>query len=79
MPALQENITRDPSIEGFITRQKISRSYFYLLKSQNKAPRMYYIGRLGRISAEAEAAWVAEREAQQAAAEEASVRDTVAA
>lgn len=58
---------RDPSIEGFIRRQKISRSLFYLLVAQGAGPKTYRIGRLVRISAEAEAKWVREREAVQQA------------
>ncbi|MET2825825.1 transcriptional regulator [Mesorhizobium shangrilense] len=57
------NITsRDPSIAGFVARQKISRSSYYNLKAAGLGPREYVVGKLVRISAEAEAEWVRERE-----------------
>ncbi|TGQ17881.1 transcriptional regulator [Mesorhizobium sp. M2E.F.Ca.ET.166.01.1.1] len=53
----------DRSIPGFCRRQKISRSSYYNLKTAGLAPREYVIGKLVRISPEAEADWVKAREA----------------
>lgn len=60
---------RDPTIPGFCARHKLSRAMFYVLVDRGEAPRTYVVGKLRRISPEAEAAWVREREA--AAAERA--------
>ncbi|TIL84772.1 MAG: transcriptional regulator [Mesorhizobium sp.] len=50
-------------MNGFCHRQKISRSSYYNMKAAGFAPREYVVGKLVRISAEAEAEWVREREA----------------
>jgi hypothetical protein len=56
-------VYRDPTIDGFCRRQKICRASYYNLKKTGKGPREYYVGRLVRISPEAEAEWVREGEA----------------
>ena len=56
-------VERDPSIYGFCARQKISRSAYYKLAAVGDGPREYRVGKLVRISAEAEAEWVRRREA----------------
>lgn len=55
---------RDPSIEGFCRRHSLSRSSYYNLKNVGKAPREYVVGKLIRISPDAEADWVRDREAE---------------
>lgn len=62
-------VPRDPSIAGFCRRTLISRSSFYNLVAAGEAPRMFRIGKLVRISAEAEAEWVRRREALHAGEE----------
>lgn len=56
--------SRDPSVPGFCARQRISRSTYYNLKAEGKQPREYVVGKLIRISPEAEAQWVRDREAE---------------
>ncbi|EHK58114.1 hypothetical protein [Allomesorhizobium alhagi] len=56
---------RDPSVAGFCHRQKISRSGYYNIPLADR-PREYRVGKLVRISAEAEAEWVRQREAANA-------------
>lgn len=56
-------VARDPSINGFCRRHSFSRSSYYNLKAAGLAPREYVVGKLVRISAEAEAEWVRQREA----------------
>jgi len=46
------------SITQWCEMHSVSRSYFYLLATQGKAPKTFRIGRLQRISAEANAEWV---------------------
>lgn len=55
--------TRDASIEGFCRRQGISRSSYYNLRNAGNGPREYSIGKQVRITAEAENAWIKQREA----------------
>lgn len=57
---------RDPSVQAFCARQKISRAHLYNLLARGEGPRIYKIGRLVRVSAEAEAEWVRQREAAEA-------------
>jgi hypothetical protein len=59
-----DKATRDPSIEGFCYRQKISRATYYNLKAAGRGPREYRVGKQVRISEEAEAEWIREREAE---------------
>jgi hypothetical protein len=54
------------TIDTFCAAEKISRSMFYKLKSQGKAPRLYYIGNVPRISHEARIEWRRKREAETA-------------
>ncbi|RLP22479.1 transcriptional regulator [Mesorhizobium sp. YM1C-6-2] len=66
MPTIETQIAtfRDPSVPGFCARHHLSRSSYYNLKAAGKAPREYVVGKLIRISPEAEAAWVRDREAE---------------
>lgn len=53
------------SIDDWCRQHGISRSYFYKLAQQGRAPQTFHIGnKIRRISAEANAAWIAEREAE---------------
>jgi predicted DNA-binding transcriptional regulator AlpA len=54
------------TIDGFARSYGISRSMFYLLQQEGKAPRIFKIGRLTRISEEAERDWVRAREREAA-------------
>jgi excisionase family DNA binding protein len=63
---------RDASIAGFCHRQGISRSTYYNLVAAGEAPREYRVGKLVRISQEAEHDWVRQREAAHAARVEAA-------
>jgi hypothetical protein len=58
----------DRSISGFCKRKGISRSHFYKLKEQNKAPRIAHAGYRRFITPEAERDWDIEREAEGAEA-----------
>jgi hypothetical protein len=51
------------TINEFCAAEKISRSFFYKLDSQGKAPRTYPLGSTRRISREAYITWRAAREA----------------
>ena len=51
------------TINEFCAAEKISRSFFYKLDSQGKAPRTFDVGNTRRISRDAYVAWRAEREA----------------
>ena len=46
------------TIDDFCRRHQISRSTYYNMRAAGLAPREFIIGKLVRISAEAEAAWV---------------------
>ena len=59
-------VSRDPTIDGFCQRQRISRAGYYNLRDSGKGPREYYVGRLVRISPEAESEWILERERESA-------------
>lgn len=50
------------TINEFCAAEKISRSFFYKLESQGKAPRTYPVGSARRISREAYSAWRSARE-----------------
>jgi excisionase family DNA binding protein len=52
------------TIDEFCKAEKISRSFFYKLESQGKAPKTYTIGRTRRISLDARKAWRTAREAE---------------
>jgi hypothetical protein len=55
---------RDPSINGFCKRHGISRGTYVNLRKRGKAPREVAAGTRRVISEQAEAAWIAEREAE---------------
>jgi len=52
------------TIKEFCASEKISRSFFYKLLSQGKAPRTYQLGNERRISGEAYAEWRSARETE---------------
>jgi predicted DNA-binding transcriptional regulator AlpA len=54
------------TINEFCAVEKISRSFFYKLATQGKAPRTYSLGSTRRISGEARKEWRAAREAESA-------------
>jgi hypothetical protein len=54
------------TIETFCKREKLSRSMFYKLSRQGKAPRTFYIGNRRHISPEARREWRQKREAEAA-------------
>jgi predicted DNA-binding transcriptional regulator AlpA len=54
------------TINEFCTAEKISRTFFYKLQSQGKAPQTYPIGSNRRISREAYLAWRSALEAKAA-------------
>ena len=56
------------SIDEFCADEGISRSFFYKLDAQNKAPETYLVGRLRRMTREAREAWRAARKAESVAA-----------
>jgi hypothetical protein len=51
------------TIDEFCANEKISRSFFYKLDAQGKAPKTYPVGRARRIAADAYRAWRNAREA----------------
>jgi predicted DNA-binding transcriptional regulator AlpA len=51
------------TVDEWCTRRRLCRASFYKLLKQGKAPRTYYVGNRQYISAEADADWQAEREA----------------
>ena len=53
-------------IRSFCERERLSRSQFYRLKQQGKAPRLYYIGTRPHISPEARREWRQALEAEAA-------------
>lgn len=57
------------TINEWCQRRRISRSMFYKLDAQGKGPHTHNVGSSRRISAEADAAWVREREAEDSAKE----------
>jgi hypothetical protein len=54
------------TIDEFCQAERLSRSMFYKLARQGKAPRCFNVGAAVRISAEARHAWRREREAETA-------------
>lgn len=56
------------TIDEFCAAEKISRSFFYKLESQGRAPKTYSLGRTRRISRASRDAWRTEREAASQAA-----------
>jgi hypothetical protein len=63
-PRLRADLQSSRTIDGFCYRQTICRAMFYKLEAEGKAPRTYYVGTRRIVSPEAEAEWVAEREAE---------------
>ncbi|MGA7072545.1 transcriptional regulator [Bradyrhizobium sp.] len=51
------------TIDEFCANEKISRSFFYKLDAQGKAPKTYPVGRGRRIGLDAYKAWRNAREA----------------
>ena len=51
------------TIPGWCAHRKVSRSMFYKLESQGLAPATYSVGTSRRISPDADAAWLRQREA----------------
>ena len=51
------------SINEWCARRKVSRSFYYEMKTRGEAPRSYKMGNRDRITAEADAEWIAAREA----------------
>jgi hypothetical protein len=56
------------SVSEWCDRHGFSRGFYYLLLKRGKAPVTFSAGRLKRISEEADADWVAAREAETRAA-----------
>jgi predicted DNA-binding transcriptional regulator AlpA len=54
---------RSFSIEQWCERHGFSRSFFYKLEGQGKAPATFKVGRIRRISEAENAAWMAARQA----------------
>ena len=55
------------TIEEWARSHRLSRSMFYKLKEQGKAPREMHIGKSVRISEDADREWVRLREAEEVA------------
>ncbi|BAT60619.1 hypothetical protein GJW-30_1_03167 [Variibacter gotjawalensis] len=51
------------SVDEWCRAHGLSRSFFYLLRSRGEAPRTFKVGRITRISAQANEDWVRGREA----------------
>lgn len=52
------------SIKTFCARQEIGRTHYYALEKAGLGPRTFLVGTVRRISEQAEADWVAAREAE---------------
>jgi len=63
------------TIKEWCDRRRLSLAMFYKLDQQNLAPRSYWVGRKRCISDEADAEWVAAREAESANAAACSTSD----
>lgn len=63
------------TIAEWCASHHFSRSFFYLLDKQGKAPRTMQIGAARRISDEADRAWVIEREAESSATSQPQKQD----
>lgn len=57
------------TINEWCKLRKVSRSMYYKLAAQGKAPRTHNVGTKRLISPEADAAWLREREAERNGAE----------
>jgi predicted DNA-binding transcriptional regulator AlpA len=68
--SLQESYRRDEQrplsykLNEWLKHRRISRSMFYKLSKIGLAPQSYLVGSCRYISAEADAAWLAERQAE---------------
>lgn len=51
------------SINEWCAKRRVSRSHYYAMKARGEAPRSYKLGNRDRITAEADAEWIAAREA----------------
>lgn len=58
---------RSLTIPSFCAKHGFSRAQFYVLAKRGEAPRTYNIGKLVRISPEADDAWTRQQEAAKAA------------
>ena len=56
-------MSKSYSINEWCVLRKVSRSYYYVLKSRGEAPRSYKLGSRDRITDEADREWAAQREA----------------
>jgi predicted DNA-binding transcriptional regulator AlpA len=56
------------TIEQWCDAHSLSRAFFYKLEKQGKAPKTFNVGRLRRVSDEADRDWVRELEAERDAA-----------
>jgi predicted DNA-binding transcriptional regulator AlpA len=52
------------SIDQWCALHSLSRPYFYKLVNQGKAPESFKVGRISRITEEANLAWIAARKAE---------------
>ena len=52
------------TIDEWCIHRRVSRPTFYRLLAKGRAPHTYYVGNKRRISPEADAAWLREREAE---------------
>jgi hypothetical protein len=59
---------RSKTISEFCDRHQICRATYYNLKKQGRGPRVMRVGSRDRITPEADADWVRDREAEAAAA-----------
>ncbi len=57
---------RSFSIDEWCELHSLSRAFFYKLASQGRAPATFKVGRVTRITEQANMAWIAEREAASA-------------
>jgi hypothetical protein len=67
MKATPEPQRGDYTLSDWLKKRNFSRSFFYVLRAQGKAPRHYYAGKVVRITPEADAEWLKAREAESAA------------
>jgi len=64
---IAREVSTDRSIKGFCLRQNISRTHFYKLRRDGKAPRMAHVGGRRMITPQAEREWEIAREQEGAA------------
>lgn len=56
------------TLEQWLTLRNFSRPFWYVLKKRGDAPRHFQVGRLVRITEEADVEWLKAREAESVAA-----------